>query len=322
MLQRGQQERRTWIGLAWIAGLLTLALLIFFADRVRQALKDTTSVVVLMPNAPNISPGDPVRVAGLTAGRVKKVDFAALSRDTTARMAATVEIADDAFRRLRVGTTAVMVSPVPMADPLIDIIPTERPGPQISPGDTLRGAARTELWDVRNRVVNVAVRLDSLMAAVDSMQAAAGPGGLGPRVGRVMASAEAARAEASTLAASIRASPLPGALQTTPAAVADIRLRLGEITSAFRERASRFDTITTGVGADTVALSVRFRRLAGRGEQIQANLAEIQRMMNEGQGLPGRMARDSALEVAMRGVQAQIDSLIADVKARPFRYVF
>ena len=55
---------------------------------------------------------------------------------------------------------------------------------------------------------------------------------------------------------------------------------------------------------------------------LQAELAELRRLTSQPVGTLGRMQGDSAVERALAGARASLDSLLTESRKHPLRYVF
>jgi phospholipid/cholesterol/gamma-HCH transport system substrate-binding protein len=86
---------------------------------------------------------------------------------------------------------------------------------------------------------------------------------------------------------------------------------------------ARVDSIRTLVGSDQHSLG-RFRRdstLAIEIQHARAELADVQRLASSPNGTIGRARADSVIIRNVHRSLAQVDSLIADVKKHPLRYI-
>jgi hypothetical protein len=86
---------------------------------------------------------------------------------------------------------------------------------------------------------------------------------------------------------------------------------------------ARVDSIRTLVGSDEHSLG-RFRRdstLAIEIQRARADLAEVQRLASSPNGTIGRARADSVIIRNVHRSMAQVDSLIADLKKHPLRYI-
>ena len=60
--------------------------------------------------------------------------------------------------------------------------------------------------------------------------------------------------------------------------------------------------------------------LLARANELRYELGVTRALLAEPRGTAGRLTRDSALVRQVARAQAQLDSIVADVKARPLRY--
>lgn len=314
------QSHAARYGLAWIFGLVTAAVLIFFLDTIVEAFRDTAPVVVLLPEAPQLRPGNPVWVAGHAVGSVEAIHLTPPTRDSLARAAAIVRIPEDYLTRLPQDSYARLAVPRPTANPVIDIVPGTPGGVPLGPGDTIRTRPSIDAAALSARLSGTMAAMDSLMALVDTLQRVAGEAGVEGRLRLVLAGIDAVRAEAGVLAEDLRTTPARTLFEEGGAA-ATLRVllgRVGDLRLAFGARVEQL-----GFGRDTLApLRQEIRDFQASRERVERNLDSLQTMVEEGRGFPVRFERDTAIVAAIHEARAELDLLIAEIIANPFRLVF
>jgi hypothetical protein len=133
--------------------------------------------------------------------------------------------------------------------------------------------------------------------------------------GRVQVQLAAAQREYGTLMDDVRASPTLALLNRgdVQASVGRSRETLHQLTAALTRIRER---------ARTSGAEPNLRAAAASAARLQASLAALDSVMRLQGGTADRLLRDSALVRAIGAARAELDSLIADAKRNPLRYVF
>lgn len=306
-----RQRRRTLGGLLLILGLAAGALLVFFMDPLLSTLRDDAELIALFESAPDVAPGAQVWIAGRPQGTVRSVEFLPLTEPSQPRLVLVLSVSRSGLRHVRQDASVQLTSERMVGDPVVDILPGSPGASPIEPGDTLRAA-------VKLSSAEVVARAAALRAAVDSLLGAAAPVNERARdrmaaLARVQAGFAGSQRELARLSASLAASPMMN-LTSDPA----VERALSRLRAASAELRT-----SSGAGADPAVARVQaaFAPLTRHAGELSARLDSL-RMLAAPNGTLTRMQNDSALAVAIRGAQAQLDSLIAEARANPARFVF
>lgn len=290
-----------------------LAAFVFLLDPILARLRSTYTLVVMLPEAPQLATGSRVWVSGRDVGKVTEVGFMPSGSDTTSRIFLHVELPAEVRELVRRDSRVRVTSERMIGEPVIDILPGSASAAVLQPGDTLRVPRRPSPAQVLARARSARLSLDT---AVQELQALRAP------VAQRLASFDvvqqrlaAAQREYGLLAADLRASPAlaalgDGGLQTS---LTDARNTLAQLAQAFRSLQERAAAAGVQDGA---------QRLGATSARLQQTLAELEREMRVQGGTVDRLMRDSALVKALAGARAELDSVIADAKRNPLRYVF
>ncbi|HEU5208806.1 MAG TPA: MlaD family protein [Longimicrobiales bacterium] len=304
-----RQRRRTLIGMLLIAVSVVLAVLIFLLDPLRQMLRDDVELVALLDAAPALSPGAAVWIAGREVGSVETLEFLPLGGNGAPRLALVLRVPRDRLSIIRRDATVRIASASMAGDAVVDILPGSAGAPPIQPGDTLRAEPVLTAAELRTRIAAVRAASDSLRVETRPVAAAARARMLG--LTRVQSGFARVQGGLDELSRTIAESPA-----ATLAASDDVDRALQRLRAAGA-------VITDAGGAEsgvrrTIAA---FQPLAGHSAELGAR---IDSLMARGSpnGTLARLQADSALAVALRRTRLQLDSLIADARANPFRYVF
>jgi ABC-type transporter Mla subunit MlaD len=315
MPSNGRERRRTLLGSMLIAGLLAAAAVIFFLDRLIGAFENRTPIVAVLPNAPGVVPGTPVWIAGERVGRVRRIEFRPARIPPEERVALTLEIPERLRAHLGPGTTVRLTSARMIGERVVDIVPGPAGGAPLAGGDTLRGGELLEVTDIVDRLRVVRAGFEML---ADDFSGLAGMPAL--RDGRMRAVRERfaavsrelaelrAAAAGGSLARLLGDSALAASVQSLGTRTGQLRVLLGD---ARRDRTQEAD-----------ALAAAFRELAADADAVSRDIGRMRALADSAAGTLPRFAADSALTLALRRVQAQLDSLIQEARSNPFRFVF
>lgn len=290
-----------------LVGLTLAAVLIVNITALADLARPRMDVVALVADASGVRVGTTVTVAGVDAGRVTGIEI--VPAGDSAEVALRLRLEGDAPSVLRLDSDVRTIRRRFIGEPVVHLEPGTAAAPPLGPGDTLRGRGRIDPMDLLARGRDFPAALDSLMDSARRLQglAAARQPELELLERRVLAAVEAAGA----LSRSAEGGSLGPMLAEGGIAdqVAALRTRLADVTEAVSTALGRF---APGADADADPLARSLQGLRERVAALQVELTTLQLRMEEGRGLIGRMGRDTALQVAVRGVQAQIDTVRAE----------
>ncbi|HUE76814.1 MAG TPA: MlaD family protein [Longimicrobiales bacterium] len=297
-------DSRTRRGYLILIGIFVAALLIFNLKAISDLVRDDVVLVAILADASGVRVGTPVRVAGIESGRVLGVSFVPAG-DTT-EVALLVTIDGSALSVVRADSDVRAVRLRVIGQPVVQLEAGSPDAPTVESGDTLRARPRLDPAELLVRGRGLPAALDSLLEAsryVQEMATGRMPEleRLGVRVAATMEAADALSADLEHGSFARMAGP-GGAL----AGVARLRARLDEVTAALGPALARY---APGGADGNGELGGALRSLSARVTALQGDLDALSARMEEGGGVLDRLARDSALQVAIRGVQAQLDSL-------------
>ena len=304
-----RQRRRSLIGLLLIALVVTLAVVIFLIDPLRRALRDDVELIALFDAAPAVTPGAPVWIAGHEVGTVEMLEFLPLAAADAPRLALVLRLPRARLEHVRADATVRLRSASLTSEPAVDILPGSALAPPAQPGDTLRAEPLLTAAELRTRVAAVRSAADSLRAETTPLAAAARERML--VIGHAQAGFARVQSGFDELSRTMAASPAASFAASDEVGRAIERLRLAGATV----------TDASGAGSGMQRAILAFEPLATHSADLRARLDSF---MSRGapNGTLARLQNDSALSVALQRARAQLDSLIADVNANPFRYVF
>jgi ABC-type transporter Mla subunit MlaD len=304
---------RTLQGGAIIGALVALATTIFLLDDIIARLRSPYDLVAVLPEAPRLAAGSRVWVAGNDVGVIRSVALLPARADGTPRVAIGLQLPGRVRDQVRQDSHVRITAVNQMGAPVIDITPGSGRAARLAPGDTLRAVSRVDRGVVLARAARFRASLDS--AAVE-MRALQGPAarrlaGL-EQAGRQLAAAGLAyRAlqrdlEASTLFDGLSSGELSALLAHGGAQLGTMLTVMQQVSERARD---------SGLSGNAAALSAR-------AASLQRSLSELHAALREQGGTADRLARDSALVKALTAARAELDSLLADARRNPLRYVF
>ncbi len=317
MSQGSRQSRRELAGLGLIIGIITLCGLIFFLDTIRHALQNNFNIVAIFKEAPRLRTGSVVWVAGQPMGHVIAVELLPPSRDTLApRVSALLEIKTSAKPTIRRDSKIQLAAPRLMAEPVVGIDAGSADAPMIREGDTLRSIIQPpRTAALIADATQTKASLDSLLIESKGLRARLGT--RTAQMSRLRREASLASNELAKLQNDMQNGPLTKMMddQERSSAIARIQANASAITDAVTQAQER------AAKASRDAEPAR-QKLIRHIAELQLQLNTLQKMMDNPNGVYGRMQKDSALIKAVHGAQSQLDSLIVESKKSPTRYWF
>lgn len=309
-----RQRRRTLHGALLLAGLVGVAALIFFLDDLVSAFDRTYTIVAVVPDAPGLAPGSPVWVGGKAVGEVTMLGFLPAGTDTLDRVWVTLKLPRHIQPQVRADSRVRLTATGLIGERVVDILPGTIAAPALTAGDTLRLRQRLTPEQVTRQAAAMRAQLDTLLGRVRELEPAARA--RMEEAGRAANAMTAAVAEARRLGRDLRANPGPALLDDPAfaASLRNVRRHTTELPTAFarlRDQAAGLDDVQAALD-----------RLQARADTLNATLDHAVALLDRGDGIAGRLQQDSALIHATHAAGAALDSLLAEVRRNPLRFVF
>ena len=306
-----RQTRRAWAGAGIIVLLLGLGTFVFLLDDILARLRPTFTVVAVLREAPGVGPGSAVWVGGRPLGTVLEVGLLP-TRDSLSRVGVSIELPAQLREQVRRDSRVRLTAERLIGEPILDILPGSPGAPMLRAGDTLQQAPRYDAAAVAARTRAFQLALDSALTELRAVQAP-----LQSRLAsfqRVQLQLGRAQQEYARLMGDVRTSP-------------GLALLGGGAQGSIQRSRATLQQLMDGMAglrakADESGATANAGALMASAAQLQGSLAALDSAMKARGGTLDRMARDSALADALVNARVALDSLIADAKARPFRYVF
>lgn len=291
----GRSARR---GFYILAGLVVGAILIANLQAITERLRRHVDIVALVPDAPAVRVGTPVWAEGVRVGRVTDVritpyqdtTFVALDLRLEPRARAIVTPASEVrvVRRRAIGEPSVRITAGAPGDPILQ------------PGDTIVGFSGMTPEELLARSQELLPLLDSLRTSAGAVQTRFE--GSRPRMERAVRQLETVMEASAALADQVE----HGRLAALPAQLRALQQRVGQLQAAAERLTAQFSPDSDD------GLAAQVREVTRRAEGVEAALAGLRAEIEAGDGFIGRIQEDPALQLGVEGIEAQIDSLVAE----------
>ena len=286
----------TRVGLTVVIAALILVFGTMWFQRF-QLTESRWSFFVRFDQVGGLVAGDPVMVNGVEAGRVERIDLR--EDEVVARMGVLEGVSIREDSRIQLKSIGIMGE-------RFVAITQGRSQRHLAPGDTTSGMFLMSLSEVMGEAGRI---LDEVATASRQLT------------------------ELLTLLTE------EGQLETTMSNLADVSARLREITNENQPQLAsaidRFDNVATlmdslvarhyaSLDSSVAAMGrtgPRFEEAVANFESVSKNLRQITDALEKGDGTLGRLLTDEKMAVKLENTIAGLDSLVADIKRHPGRYV-
>ena len=313
-------QRAGWrdlgVGIAGAAGVLLIGALIVVFGRVGALHGKTFRLYVTTDAARGVIRGTEVWLDGKKVGLVKALGFQPPSAPPSERLVLALDILDDVRQDVRSNSRVSIRSGATLiGDQVVYLSSGTAAAHPVSDGDTVH-ATQSDVESVTSEAALAAREFPAILANVKllgaqlrSTQSTIGAF-LGDQGGTDM---QRVRGKTERLMARLGGS-------------ASLGLALNG-RSALQARAehamAQVDSIRELLASNQHSLG-RFRRdstLAGEIARLRIQLVELNRLASSPTGTIGRLHADSAITLGVRRDLAALDSLMADIKKHPLRYI-
>ena len=321
-MSRRLRWRNLALGIASAAAVLTVAILILVYGRVGTLRGKTFRIYVTTDAARGVIRGTEVWLDGQKVGLVKNVDFRPASTSSKERLVLDLEIVDDARALVRADSRVdIRAGGTLIGSQVVYIVSGTARNAVIAAGDTLHSRGQSDLESATSNaaiaarefpavMANVKLLAAQLRSATGTIGAVAGIGGEGVR------EAKFAALEARAGRVMRRLSSSSGTISLTLSDSALLRARV-------QGAMARADSIRQLLASDAHSLG-RFRKdstLMRDVADIRSELGRVRSLLDNPDGTVGRFRTDSALVRGLHRDFAALDSLFADLKKHPLRYI-
>jgi phospholipid/cholesterol/gamma-HCH transport system substrate-binding protein len=316
-------RRTSWtelgFGIVATLSIIAVAVLILVFGRVGQLHGRKFTLYVSTSAARGLIRGSEVWLDGQRVGEVTHIDFLEPQVDGKDRLVLDLRILEEARLHIREDSKVqVLAGGGLLGDQVVYLTSGTLDRPTVSLDDTLKAVEQKDMEGLTSEAALAAKQFPAIVENVKllgaELQTAEGTlGALGLDHGR-HASLSPIRARTKRL--------IDGLMDAN--GTLDLVLRDSATwRTAATEALASADTIRLLVTSEHHSLG-RFRRdstLAGAAQRIRDELAKVQSIADGSHGTVGRLRSDSAIVVALRRSRLKMDSLMADMKRHPLRYI-
>jgi hypothetical protein len=309
-----RQRRRPLYGGLLIAALFGGALLVFFLDPLLALFERRYTIIALVPDAPGLAPGSPVWVSGKPAGEVLQLGFMPTHTDTLGRVWVMLELPRHIQEQVRADSEVRITAAALVGERVVDILPGTAGAPVLREGDTLRLKLGLTAAELASRAASLRVELDTLAAQFRELMPS-----VRARMDaaeRAFAAMDAAMQEVARTRADAGRNPGLALVRDTAftASLQRAQAHAGELPAAVGQLRDR-------VGA-TGEVAPMLAQLQLRADTLRARLDAAAALLEQTDGFVGRFQQDAALLNAVHAARASLDSLVAEARRNPLRFVF
>ena len=310
-----RSRRHAGVGFIWIAVVATTSLAVFFLSDVLRATQEGPRITIAAAAAPGLEPGSTVWVAGRPIGRVLEVQFRPpdpASRDNVIIHAVLERAVDDVIRI----DASVSIRPSGLLEPVVVSI---RPGTPALPPFDFTDTLRAVSDDLDQEYV--LELLDSLRDAGTRLTDRAG------QMARVLDD------PSGSLSALASNESLRAALRRDLARLRDVLVRdlergsLGRlmtdslIPARLDSVRARLAILSDAPGTEGEEDRMRLKGLADHVDGLLNRIALLEARLDASEGTAGRALRDREIQDQLALLRARLDSVVAELSARPDRWL-
>ena len=304
------------LGVIAVVSIAIAAALILTFARVGSLRGKTFTLFVRTDEARGVIRGTEVWLNGQRVGVVKDVAFLPPREGLENRVLLRLDVLERARQHIRLDSrTQIRSGGSLISSPVIYVHTGTARVRGVSGGDTLASEGPTDFEAATARVAEAAVELPTIISNVKTLRAQVtapdGPvaalRGAAPRFGEVKT----------------RASRVMDRLSASSGTFGSAFAGRTDIAARARRAMSGVDSLFTFIASGETSLG-RFRRdttLKHEMLSLRGEVAALRELASSPDGTIGRLRADTAYRQALSEVTRQLDSLLADLRRRPLRYI-
>jgi phospholipid/cholesterol/gamma-HCH transport system substrate-binding protein len=314
-------QRASWknlaIGVTALGVVITAAALILIFGRVGTLRGEKYELYVVTDAARGLIRGSEVWLDGQKVGVVKHIDFRPPSASPKERLVLALQILTGAKSHIRRDSRVQIRSGSSViGEPVVYVTTGTARQPVMHEGDTLRAVQQSDREGLTSDAAlaskefpGIVENVKLLSAQLHSAEGTIGALGMGdaPEMRRLRA----------------RAGRLMSDLKSSDGTFGLMMSESDELRARAKRAMSQFDSLRVLLGSSEHSFG-RFRRdstIKSNVAEIRRELADVRRLAADSSGGIGRFRSDSAIIQSIHRDLQALDSLMADMKKRPLRYI-
>jgi phospholipid/cholesterol/gamma-HCH transport system substrate-binding protein len=301
-------------GIVAVVALTVLVFIVLTYARTGVLHGDKFRLYVAVPNAANLLEGSSVWLNGQRVGTVVSIRFAPATAPPDVRVIIGTDVLKTVRPLIRLDSRASLRSGgTIVGEPVVYIQSGTLAARGVVPGDTIRGAGKSDMEIAASRVTESLEQVPELLA--DAKIILARTKTAGSRMSAMM-SADYGHGSFGTQTSALMAK-LSGGRGSVGRIMRDPDIRVGatrsmaSVDSLRALLASRMDEFGRFRRDTTLLVTVR---------ELRRDVAQLRELAASPTGTVGRVAIDSALRRGLDSAFAELTALFADIKKHPLRY--
>jgi ABC-type transporter Mla subunit MlaD len=305
------------LGAIALGAVIATALAVLMFARVGALRGDKVRLFARTTRAGGIMKGSEVWLAGQRIGKVDAVMFAPPNTDTLERVILVMDILDEYMSQLRRDTDArIRAGGTLIGAQVVYLSPGSAASPQLHGGDTIPAHPQDDFEGVTSQIAIASRQFPAIIENVklinEQMELARGTiAALGVEEGG--ASLQTFRVNAANLNRVVTSSH--GSIGRA--------LDDGDLMARAQQTLARADSVRRLVseGRGTFGRFQRDSTLSRTIADVRDDVSIVRALLAEARGTAGRVGADRAIAVQLSRAQQHMDSLFADIKENPLRYI-
>jgi phospholipid/cholesterol/gamma-HCH transport system substrate-binding protein len=286
-------KQEVTVGVMVIAGLVAFTIAMFWLTG-RSLTAHGVPVQFVFRDIAGLKEGDPVRVSGVTKGRVSQIHL-----DRVGRVIVTLQLSTEV--KPHSDASAVVASADFLGAKYVDYNPGSKP--EMWPGDQPLGGSADE--DVSALASKTAANANEL---IENLNKGLNASQLGTDLHNTLVVTQRGMRALTDVASGPLAQQTTQTLKALQQVMSRVDSMLG--TSGAAANGRRLDTLTTNLS-----------QLSANLTKATSSLNDLLTKMSRGEGSLGRMASDTMLYKNLNATLAALSGLLTDLKERPGRYL-
>jgi phospholipid/cholesterol/gamma-HCH transport system substrate-binding protein len=312
------QQKKKWaqlkVGLLAVASLCILAFLIFLMTSTKGLFTSRSDIFMYLDDSAAVAEGAPVRVNGITAGKVAHVELSGVNEPNRI-VKVTLEVDDDFLRTIPIDSRAAIAAENLLGTKYINI-KKGTSATMVKPGDEIKSLDTREFDEVVQQGYSALASLDGILKKVDAIvnSIQVGEGTIGKLLSddKLYKQLLDISTEIQTLTKTLNSDQgTLGKLMHDESLYNDARGTISDV----RGTVSRVNTLVDGLqqGQGTAGKLLKDPALY---DETRATIGDVRKLLaglNEGQGTVGKLLKSDELHDQLRTTMGRLDLLLEKI---------